>query len=157
MCYDEPARAYVQYRCALTTRNFDTNYKAFEVLIYLSFVSTFCFLTFYTIHILRVRWFKETHVTNDLVYPAAFSVELKVTEALWAVAKRKHAESQTEVPLLGYFRQQVVEFLNYELSLRKLKESDNTDIAYIRWITMDSRRLLKLQERTELTNQGKHE
>jgi len=61
------------------------------------------------------------------------------------------------VPLLGYFRQQIVEFLNYELSLRKLKESDNTDIAYIRWITMDSRRLLKLQERTELTNQGKHE
>lgn len=54
-------------------------------------------------------------------------------------------------------RRDIQDFINYELNLRRTSEDQNLNIANIEWISMDSRKLFKIQERAELLKLGKTE
>ena len=81
---------------------------------------------------------------DDLVYPAAFTVTMPVTDDLWRLVKFKHAESETTESTISFFRAELIEYLNEQM--RKLAESpqDNTDVAFMSWSCLSSKRLTLL-------------
>ena len=98
----------------------------------------------------------KTQKIKDLVYPAAFSVGMKVTDELWRVVKRKHQESGAQESLLSFFRAELIPYLNSALhACADDPISDNTDVAFVSWNCLSSKRLQLLQERAHYvsTNQ----
>jgi hypothetical protein len=89
MCSAVPARVYIQYHCALTDEKFAQNYTTLNYLIYFSFITSLVFIIAYSIHFHRQTVYKES-VIPELVFPAVFSVEIKMTEPLWGVVKRRY-------------------------------------------------------------------
>ena len=110
-CFDIPARVYVQYYCDIDSNQEHVNENSFNWLIYFSVGSAAFFLCMLGLHRKRTQQNKARKM-RDLVYPAAFSVGMRVTDDLWRIVKVKHLESGTQESLISFFRAELILYLN---------------------------------------------
>ena len=152
-CFDIPARVYVQYYCDIDSTQEQINENSFNWLIYFSVGSAVFFLSMLGLHTIRTQQNKARKM-RDLVYPAAFSVGMRVTDELWRIVKVKHLESGTQESLISFFRAELILYLNQALRDCADDPNDNTDVAFISWNCLSSKRLQLLQERANYVSTG---
>lgn len=88
---------------------------------------------------------------KEIVFPAAFTSELMITDEIWNNVCERHRLSQSPDSIMCFFERDLQAYIQ-----KKLAETDvnNAEIAVINWVNTSGKRIEMLKERASFLKEG---
>lgn len=77
-------------------------------------------------------------MSKDIVYPAAFSLQMIITEDFWRKVQVRHKNANTNESLLCFFTRDLTDYINSKLSNR---ENSKKKVACITCVNTSGQRI----------------